>query len=130
MAPVPDDLLFSSDHHWVRHEGDHLRIGLTDYAQQAIGEVTMVAVTSDGSSFDAGAEIGEVEAFKAITDLYMPVRGTVVSANDSLVSAPEQVNDDPYGTGWVAIIAPDSVEDLTDLLDSAAYRALIGDDDV
>lgn len=89
-----------------------------------------MAVTEDKGSFDAGAEIGEVEAFKAISDLYIPVRGEVIGRNETLGASPEQINSDPYGTGWVALIKPDAGEDLSGLMTADGYRALIGAEDV
>ena len=123
---VPDELRYSEDHQWVRLEGDLLRVGLTDYAQEALGEVTMVQLVETGKAVPAGDEMGEVEAFKAMTDLYMPVTATIVEYNDSLHSDPDLVNNDPYGQGWLCIVKPEMVADVEALLDAQRYLALIG----
>lgn len=125
---VPDELRYSEDHQWVRLEGDLLRVGLTDYAQEALGEVTMVQLVETGKAVPAGDEMGEVEAFKAMTDLYMPVTATIVEYNDSLHSDPDLVNNDPYGQGWLCIVKPEMVADVEALLDAQRYLALIGGD--
>ena len=125
---MPDELRYSEDHQWVRLEGDLLRVGLTDYAQEALGEVTMVQLVETGKAVPAGDEMGEVEAFKAMTDLYMPVTATIVEYNDSLHSDPELVNNDPYGQGWLCIVKPEMVADVEALLDAQRYLALIGGD--
>ena len=123
---VPDDLRYSKDHQWVRSEGDVWRIGITEFAQEALGEVTMVQVAEPDADIGAGDEMGEIEAFKAMTDLYMPVRAKVVEHNPALATSPTSVNEDPYGAGWLCTVRPNSPEDLADLLDAQAYRELIG----
>lgn len=123
---VPDDLRYSEDHQWVRAEGDLWRVGITEFAQEALGEVTMVKLTPGQDSIDAGQEMGEIEAFKAMTDLYMPVRAVVVENNPALADRPTAVNTDPYGDGWLALIRPSSATDLESLLDPQGYRELIG----
>lgn len=124
---VPDELFYSEDHQWVRIEGELLRVGVTAYAQDALGEITMVQLVDTGVAVGAGDELGEVEAFKAMTDLYMPVAGTVVEHNDTLQAQPTSINTDPYGSGWVCVVRPDGgVESAaTSLLDAPAYRSLI-----
>jgi len=122
---VPDDLRYSQDHQWVRVEGDVWRVGITEFAQEALGEVTMVRINSSAAA-DAGAEMGEIEAFKAMTDLYMPVAAQVVETNDALRQAPTAVNTDPYGDGWLCTVRPRAVADLQNLLDATGYRELIG----
>ena len=126
MMLVPEELHYSEDHQWVRVEGDVLRVGITHYAQEALGEVTMVALVDTGRAVAAGDEMGEVEAFKAMTDLYMPVDATVVEHNDSLNSSPSQVNTDPYGEGWLCLVRPAALLDVDALLDAVSYRSLIG----
>jgi len=128
---VPDDLHYSPDHQWVRAEGDVWRVGITEFAQEALGEVTMVHIerpeeAASTSIIEAGHEMGEIEAFKAMTDLYMPVTASVVEYNDALVEAPTTVNSDPYGAGWLCLVRPEAPDDLAHLLDAAAYRELIG----
>ena len=126
MMLVPEELHYSEDHQWVRVEGDVLRVGITHYAQEALGEVTMVALVDAGQAVAAGDEMGEVEAFKAMTDLYMPVDATVVEHNGSLNAAPGQINTDPYGEGWLCVVRPSAALDVDALLDAAGYRSLIG----
>ena len=123
---VPDDLRYSEDHQWVRNEGDLWRVGITEFAQDALGEVTMVQVADASTSVAAGDEMGEIEAFKAMTDLYMPVDATVVEHNGTLATAPTVVNADPYGEGWLCTVRPAAAADFENLLDAAAYRELIG----
>jgi glycine cleavage system H protein len=133
---VPDDLRYSQDHQWVRVEGDVLRVGITEFAQEALGEVTMVriqgACDSDSprgiapSTISAGTEMGEIEAFKAMTDLYMPVDAVVIEANPGLTDSPTVVNSDPYGDGWLCTVRPRDASDVDNLLNAEAYRELIG----
>jgi glycine cleavage system H protein len=133
---VPVDLRYSQDHQWIRVEGDVWRVGITEFAQEALGEVTMVRIygASGGvieqrctpSPISAGDEMGEIEAFKAMTDLYMPVDAVVVEANAALDDSPTAVNNDPYGDGWLCTVRPNAVGDVGNLLDAQAYRELIG----
>lgn len=123
---VPDDLRYSEDHQWVRVEGDLLRVGITEFAQEALGEVTMVQVADVQTSVGAGDEMGEIEAFKAMTDLYMPVDAVVVESNPALQATPTAINNDPYGNGWLCTVRPTSAADVDALLDAQAYRELIG----
>ena len=126
--PVPDDRWYSEDHQWLQADGDLYRVGLTDYAQEALGEVTMVQLVASGVRVAAGDELGEVEAFKAMTDVYMPVAATVVELNAALAAEPTVVNNDPYGQGWLCRVEADQSSDVDSLLDAVAYRALIGVD--
>lgn len=125
---IPDELFYSEDHQWVRIEGELLRVGITAYAQDALGEVTMVQLVEPGVTVGAGDELGEVEAFKAMTDLYMPVAATVVEHNAALAGEPTSINTDPYGAGWVCVVRPHvAVAEATKpLLDADGYRSLIG----
>jgi glycine cleavage system H protein len=124
---VPDDLRYSKDHEWARVEGDRVRVGITDYAQDALGDVVYVELPAVGDTVALGASFGEVESTKSVSDLYAPVAGVVVEINDALTDAPERLNDDPYGEGWVCVIAVDDVSQVAGLLDAAAYRGLIGE---
>lgn len=126
--PVPDDRWYSEDHQWVQSDGEFWRVGLTDYAQEALGEVTMVQFSDTGVQIEAGAEMGEVEAFKAMTDLYMPIEAAVVEVNAALATTPTVVNHDPYGTGWLCRIQPVRADDVDGLLNAERYRTLIGAD--
>lgn len=121
---VPEDLRYSSDHEWARAEGNLVRIGVTDYAQDALGDVVFVQLPEVGSSFVSGAAFGEVESTKSVSDIFAPVGGRVVETNKVLADAPEAVNTDPYGDGWLCVIEMDDASQLDALLDAAAYRAL------
>ena len=122
---VPDDLKYSEDHEWVRQEGTLVRFGITDYAQDALGDVVFVQVPSVGAVVTRGASISEVESTKSVSDIYAPVSGTVVEVNDDLGDAPQRINEDPYGEGWIAVIETSDASELDQLLDAAAYRALV-----
>ncbi len=124
---VPDDLRYTSDHEWVRQEGGSLRIGITDYAQDALGDVVFVQLPEPGTRFDAGQSFSEVESTKSVSDIYAPAAGRVVAVNGELVDAPELLNQDPYGEGWLCVIEPDDGAAFGGLLDAAGYRALIED---
>ncbi|MDQ3304475.1 MAG: glycine cleavage system protein GcvH [Actinomycetota bacterium] len=122
---VPDDLRYSTDHEWVRIETDGVRVGITDYAQDALGDVVFVQVPSVGEAVTAGSSVSEVESTKSVSEVYAPVTGTVVEANDELGDAPERLNDDPYGEGWICVIDPADPTELERLLDAEGYRELI-----
>jgi len=122
---VPDDLRYTADHEWVRAEGTRLRVGITDYAQDALGDIVFVQLPEPGIAVAAGASFGEVESTKSVSDVYAPVSGTVVEVNGELADAPQRLNDDPYGEGWLCVIEPGDPSALGDLLDAAAYRKLI-----
>jgi glycine cleavage system H protein len=122
---VPEDLRYTSDHEWVRVEGDRVRIGITDYAQDALGDVVFVQVPEVGTAVGAGDSFSEVESTKSVSDIYAPVKGTIVEVNAELADAPQRVNDDPYGEGWLCVIEPSDPSSLDTLLDAAAYRALV-----
>lgn len=122
---VPEELRYSSDHEWVRVDGDVVRVGITEYAQDALGDVVFVQVPDVGSTVTAGDTVGEVESTKSVSDLYAPVSGTVVEVNDALADGPQSLNDDPYGDGWICTIRMDDAAQFDGLLDAAAYRALI-----
>jgi glycine cleavage system H protein len=122
---VPDDLRYTSDHEWAKVEGNRVRIGITDYAQDALGDVVFVQVPTVGAVVAAGATITEVESTKSVSDIYAPLSGTVVEANEDLADAPQRVNEDPYGEGWICVIELPDGADLTGLLEPDAYRALV-----
>src|SRR5207248_140913 len=122
---VPDDLRYSKDHEWVRLEDGRVRIGITDYAQDALGDVVFVQIPEIGSRVVAGDSFSEVESTKSVSDIYAPVSGAVVEVNHELADAPQRVNEDPYGEGWLVVIEPDDAGQVDELLDAGAYRALI-----
>ena len=122
---VPSDLRYSVDHEWVRVMGDsRVRIGITDYAQDALGDVVFVETPEVGARIESGSVFGEVESTKSVSELFAPVTGEVVAVNEELETAPEKVNEDSYGEGWICEILAESEGDL---MDSAAYQALIED---
>jgi glycine cleavage system H protein len=122
---VPDDLRYTSDHEWARLEDGRIRMGITDYAQDALGDVVFVQLPEAGTTIEAGGSFSEVESTKSVSDIYAPVAGTVVAANDAPTDAPQRLNEDPYGDGWICIIEPSDPKAYDGLLDAAAYRALI-----
>jgi glycine cleavage system H protein len=122
---VPDDLRYSSDHEWIRLEDGRVRLGITDYAQDALGDVVFVDVPEVGRTVAAGESFSEVESTKSVSDIYAPIAGTIVEVNTDLGDAPERLNDDPYGDGWICVIDPADPSTLDALLDAAAYRALV-----
>ena len=122
---IPEDLRYSTDHEWVRLEDGRVRIGITDYAQDALGDVVFVDLPEVGRTVDAGESIGEVESTKSVSDIYSPVAGTIQEVNADLADSPERLNDDPYGEGWIVVVEPRDVAALDQLLDAAGYRSLI-----
>jgi glycine cleavage system H protein len=121
---IPDDLRFSKDHEWVRVEGTTATLGITDFAQDALGDVVFVSLPDVGSSVDKGSAVGEVESTKSVSEIYAPVSGTVRSVNESLRDAPEVLNADPYGEGWICTLDLTDPTQLGGLLDAAAYAQL------
>ena len=126
MSDVPDDLRYTADHEWVRLEdGGRVRIGITDYAQDALGDVVFVQLPEPGSQVEAGASFSEVESTKSVSDVYAPLAGVVAEVNTELGDAPQRLNEDPYGEGWICVIEPADAAAFESLLDAAAYRKLI-----
>jgi glycine cleavage system H protein len=122
---IPDDLRYSSDHEWVRLEDGRIRVGITDYAQDALGDVVFVQVPEVGAVVSAGDSISEVESTKSVSDIYAPVAGTVVEVNADLGEAPQRLNDDPYGAGWIFIVEPSDPAQVEALLGAEQYRAMV-----
>jgi len=122
---VPDDLRYSSDHEWARVEDGLVRIGITDYAQDALGDVVFVQVPTVGTEVKAGERFSEVESTKSVSDIYAPITGTIVEVNSDLADEPQRVNEDPYGEGWLCVLQPADLSELDALLDAAAYQALV-----
>jgi len=121
---IPDDLRYTAEHEWVRDLGDgRVRIGITHYAQEALGDVVYVSLPEAGATVDAGQSFGEVESTKSVSEIYAPLAGEVVARNEALESRPELINADPYGEGWIAELSVGG-ESLAGLLDAAAYGAL------
>jgi glycine cleavage system H protein len=124
---VPENLSYSADHEWIRVEGSRIVVGITDYAQDALGDVVFVELPELGAQVDAGSTFSEVESTKSVSDIFAPVTGTVAEVNGDLADSPELLNDDPYGEGWICAIDVADPASLGALLDAAAYTALIGD---
>lgn len=120
---LPEDCRYAESHEWARPEGDRIKIGISDYAQDQLGDIVFVELPEVGDSFDKGAEFGTVESVKAVSEIYMPVAGEVVAINSDLEDAPEKVNHSPYGDGWMIAVKPESTDDLDKMMDHAAYRA-------
>jgi glycine cleavage system H protein len=118
----PDDLRYTSDHEWVRAEGGRVRVGITAYAQDALGDIVFVQLPDAGSAVDAGAAVGEVESTKSVSDLFAPISGTVVERNEALDATPELVNSDPYGQGWMFEVEPADPGAVDALLTADQYR--------
>ena len=123
---VPGELRYSTDHEWVRvDQGGRVRVGITDYAQDALGDVVFIDLPPVGTPVAPGAVFGEVESTKSVSELFAPLSGTVVTVNDELEVAPERVNEDPSGDGWICEIELSDPAELDDLMDAASYSALI-----
>lgn len=122
---IPEALRYSSDHEWISVEGSKIRMGITDYAQDALGDVVYVQVPTVGASVAAGDTMSEVESTKSVSDIYAPVTGTIVAVNDALADQPETINSDPYGAGWICEIELADPSQLDGLLDASGYRALV-----
>jgi len=123
---IRDDLRYTNDHEWVAVEGDRARIGITDYAQEALGDVVFVELPNVGDAVESAKSLGEVESTKSVSDLYAPVSGTVVQVNDALGEMPGVVNSDPYGDGWLCVIEMSEPTEVDSLLTAAAYAELTG----
>ena len=119
---IPEDLKYTKSHEWVRIEGDTATIGITDHAQDELGDVVFVELPEEGATFDAGESFGTVESVKAVSDLYTPVGGEVVEVNSALEDAPENINEDPYGEGWIVKLR---TTDGADLLSPEEYEKVV-----
>jgi glycine cleavage system H protein len=121
---IPEDLRYTSDHEWVAAGADAVRVGITHFAQDALGDIVYVQLPEPGTAVEAGASLGEVESTKSVSEIYAPVGGTVVARNEKLAETPELINSDPYGAGWLVEIEPTNAADVDELLDAAAYQDL------
>ncbi len=122
----PENLKYTKDHEWVLVEGDTATVGITDFAQSELGDIVFVEVGTEGQTLDANEIFGTVEAVKTVSDLFLPVSGTVTEFNKDLEGTPEDVNNDPYGKGWMIKMTISDAAQLNDLMDAAAYSALVG----
>jgi glycine cleavage system H protein len=123
-VPVPPELRYTADHEWAKKEEAGLRVGITDFAQKALGDVVFVQLPEVGAEFGAGEPLGEVESTKSVSEIYAPVAGRVVEVNGALGATPERVNEDPYGEGWLCVLAPSSDGALDELLGPEQYEQL------
>lgn len=125
MSEIPQDLRYTEEHEWVRPGDDGTVVGITDHAQEQLGDVVYVDLPPDGATVSAGEAFGEVESTKSVSDLFAPISGTVSARNEALEDRPELLNSDPYGEGWLVRIQPDDDQAVDHLLDAAAYEDLI-----
>jgi glycine cleavage system H protein len=123
---IPEELKYTKDHEWIRIDGEILTIGITDFAQSELGDIVYVEVDTLDETLEAEAVFGTVEAVKTVSDLFLPVSGEIIELNEALEDAPEQVNEDPYGAGWIVKVKCSDVSEIESLLDATAYKALIG----
>ncbi|AVM58983.1 glycine cleavage system protein H [Bacteroides heparinolyticus] len=121
----PTNLKYTKEHEWIRQEGDVAYVGITDYAQEQLGDIVFVDIPTEGETLAADEVFGTIEVVKTISDLFLPVGGEVLEQNEALADQPELVNKDPYGEGWLIKIKPDADADFDSLLDAEAYKALI-----
>jgi glycine cleavage system H protein len=121
----PQELKYTKDHEWISIDGDVATIGITDFAQHELGDIVFVDIDSKGKKLDAETVFGTVEAVKTVSDLFLPVSGTITEVNSVLESEPEKVNSDPYGEGWMVKMKVDNPEDITKLMDVASYQKLV-----
>lgn len=122
----PENLKYTKDHEWVSLDGDVATVGITEFAQRELGDIVFVDIDTVGQELNANDVFGSIEAVKTVSDLYLPVNATILEVNEELTSAPESVNNDPYGAGWMVKIKISNVDDLNALLDAAAYAELVG----
>jgi glycine cleavage system H protein len=123
-ALIPDGLRYTAEHEWVAPGAPALRVGITDFAQDALGDIVYVQLPDPGTAVQAGQSLGEVESTKSVSEIYAPISGTVTSRNERLGEQPELINTDPYGDGWLVEIEPESATDVDSLLDADGYRRL------
>ncbi len=126
MANYPADLRFTKDHEWARREGDNVRIGITSFAVDQLGDVTLVDLPATGTQLTAAKHFGDIESVKAVSELFAPLGGEVLESNAALADHPELVNESPYDKGWMLLIRPKSPTELDKLFDAAAYEAFLG----
>ncbi|HPG11903.1 MAG TPA: glycine cleavage system protein GcvH [Chitinophagaceae bacterium] len=122
----PSNLRYTKDHEWVSLDGNVATIGITDFAQRELGDIVYVDVDTVGKELEAGDVFGTVEAVKTVSDLFLPVKGTITEVNPELSNTPESVNNDPYGTGWMVKMIVDNPADVESLLDATAYEGVVG----
>lgn len=126
MAENPSDLKYTKDHEWARVEGELVRVGVTAYAVEQLGDVTLIDLPKVGAAVKAGERFGDIESVKTVSELFAPIHGEVVEVNGELESRPELANDAPYGEGWMVVLRPSDPSELGGLMDAAAYEAFLG----
>lgn len=124
---IPSNVKYTKEHEWIRQEGDVACVGITDYAQEQLGDIVFVDIQTEGETLEAGETFGTIEVVKTISDLFIPVAGEVLEQNAALADQPELVNQDPYGEGWLIKIKPSADADFDSLLDAEAYKALVNE---
>jgi glycine cleavage system H protein len=122
---LPDDVRYTDDHEWAKQEGENVKVGITDYAQDQLGDIVFVELPEVGSIFSAGEEFGTLESVKAVSELYIPIGGEIIAINEDLANTPEQVNSDPYGGGWMIVIKPSDTAEFKALKDKSAYLEML-----
>ena len=123
----PSNVKYTKEHEWIRVEGDIAYVGITDYAQEQLGDIVFVDIPTEGETLEKEEVFGTIEVVKTISDLFLPVSGEVLEQNEALADIPELVNKDPYGEGWLIKIKPNDANDVNDLLDAEAYKALVNE---
>lgn len=123
----PNNVKYTSEHEWIRVEGEVAYVGITDYAQDQLGDIVFVDIPTVGESLEKGETFGTIEVVKTVSDLFLPIGGEVLEQNETLADQPELVNSDPYGEGWIIKIQPSNLAELDELLDAEAYKALISE---
>ncbi len=121
---LPEDLLYSKDHEWVKKDGETVKVGISDYAQDQLGDIVFVELPSEGDSFEEGEEFGTLESVKAVSEVYLPIGGEIVAVNEALEDEPERINQDPYGA-WIVEVRPSDLAELDNLLDKATYLKIL-----
>jgi len=122
---LPDDVRYAEDHEWIRYEGDKVRIGISDYAQNQLGDIVFVELPQSGDTFEKGEEFGTVESVKAVSELYMPIGGEIISVNAALEESPDLLNQSPYNDGWMIEVKPSDSAELEDLINRDAYLKML-----
>lgn len=123
----PNNVKYTEEHEWIRVEGDIAYVGISDYAQEQLGDIVFVDINTEGETLEKGEVFGTIEVVKTISDLFLPVAGEVLEQNEALADNPELVNQDPYGKGWLVKIKPNDANDINDLMDAEAYKALVNE---
>lgn len=123
----PTNVKYTSEHEWIRLEGEEAYVGITDYAQEQLGDIVFVDVTTEGETLEAGEVFGTIEVVKTVSDLFLPVGGEILEVNPELEEHPELVNQDPYGKGWLVRIRPTDVSEMDKLMDAEAYKQIINE---